>query len=75
MCAFPVLMHLTLQTAIEFMHSAVAAQRFKVLGGQPESEFPRQISLKDFFKVGESVARHGHSQPLSIQFVFDRFDD
>jgi len=26
-------------------------------------------------KVGESVARHRHSQPLEVEFVFDAFDD
>jgi len=25
--------------------------------------------LKDFSKVGESVVRHGHSQPLEIKFA------
>jgi len=55
--------------------SAVARQRFKVLEGQANSEFPRKISLKDFSKVGESVVRHGQSQPLKVEFDFDSFDD
>jgi len=56
--------------------SAVAGQGFEVLGGQADCEFPGQISLKDLSsKVGESVARHRHSQPLDVEFVFDSFDD
>jgi len=55
--------------------SAVAGQRFEILGCQPDCEFPRKISLEDFSEVGESVARHMHSQPLKVEFVFDRFDD
>jgi len=27
--------------------------------------------LKDFSDVGESVARHGHSQSLEVKFVFE----
>jgi len=36
--------------------SSVAGQRFKVLGCQPDCEFPREISLEDFSEVGEAVA-------------------
>jgi len=81
MCTFPVLLHLTLWTAAHVVvatgtissSSAVAGWRFKVLGGQTDCEFPGPISLKDFSKVGDSVVRRRHSQPLEVESVFDCF--
>jgi len=56
-----------LTTGTSFSSSAVAGWRFKVLAGCTNCEFPGQIFLEDFSKVGESVVRHRHSQPLEVE--------
>jgi len=61
MHAFPVLLHLTLQTVVEFLHVLL----------WPWAPFPPVLRSE----LGKSVARHRHSQPSEVAFVFDSFDD